>query len=113
MIYSHITSFPVRILIPRTVIPVIHASTTPVTVNEGQTAVLNCNATGNPAPSLSWFRDSLPVPIPGSSRIQQTGNGSLLVGGAGREDQGEYVCRAENEVGSETATVVLIVNGEG
>ena len=95
-----------------TVIPVIHASATSVTVNEGDTAILDCNATGNPIPSVSWLQNSLPVPIPGDSRIQQAANNSLILSGVTRDDEGAYVCQAENIAGMETATVDLFVNGE-
>ena len=83
-----------------------------VTVNEGDTAILHCNATGNPPPTVSWFHSSLPVPEPGDTRLLQAENGSLLVTRAGSEDEGEYVCQATNIAGSETATLHLVVNSE-
>ena len=99
-------------LIPSTVIPVIHAGVALVTVNEGDTAVLDCNATGNPPPTVSWFHSSLPIPEAGDTRIHQTVNGSLIVTSVRGGDEGEYVCQATNVAGSETATLVLVVNGE-
>ena len=82
-----------------------------VTVTEGDTAVLDCNATGNPPPTVSWFHSSLPVPEPGDTRIRQAGNDSLIVGVASEGDEGEYVCQAVNEAGSETAQLQLVVHG--
>ena len=97
---------------PYAVIPVIHAGVTLVTVNEGETAILDCNATGSPTPTVSWFHSSLPVPILGETRIQQADNDSLIVTSVSGEDGGVYVCQAQNIAGSETATLELVVNGE-
>ena len=90
----------------------IHAGVAMVTVNEGDTAVLDCNATGNPPPTVSWFHSSLPIPEDEDTRILQIDNGSLVVTSVRGGDEGEYVCQATNVAGSETATVQLVVNGE-
>lgn len=94
------------------VIPVIHAGIVMVTVDEGDTAVLDCNATGNPIPTVSWFHFSSPVPVPGDTRIRQADNDSLIVTDVSADDEGVYVCEASNIAGSETATLELSVNGE-
>lgn len=90
----------------------IHAGVAVVTVDEGGRAVLDCNATGNPTPTVSWFQSSLPVPIPGDTRIRQASNDSLIVANVSAEDGGVYVCEASNIAGSETATLELVVNGK-
>ena len=94
------------------VIPVILAGVDVVTVNEGDTAVLDCTATGNPPPTVSWFHSSVPVLEDGDVRIRQAYNDSLIVGNVSSEDGGEYVCLAVNEAGSEMAHRQLVVNGE-
>lgn len=94
------------------VIPVIHAGIAVVTVDEGGTAVLDCNATGNPTPTVSWFHSSLSVPVPGDMRIRQANNDSLIMTNVGVDDEGLYVCEATNIAGSETATLELVVNGK-
>lgn len=90
----------------------IHAGVAVVTVDEGGRAVLDCNATGNPTPTVSWFQSSLPVPVPGDMRIRQASNDSLIVTNVSAEDGGVYVCEASNIAGSETATLELVVNGK-
>ena len=94
------------------VIPVIHAGVAVVTVTEGDTAVLGCNATGNPPPTVYWFHSSLPVPIPGDTRLNQADNDSLVVRSVVSGDGGQYVCQATNIAGSDTATLLLVVYGE-
>lgn len=102
-----------NLLLPTLVIPVIHAGVAMVTVNEGDTAVLDCNATGNPPPIVSWFHSSLPVPEEGDTRIYQAANDSLIIMSVSdEEDDGDYVCLAVNEAGSEMAHLQLVVNGK-
>lgn len=90
----------------------IHAGVAVVTVDEGGRAVLDCNATGNPTPTVSWFQSFLPVPVPGDTRIRQASNDSLIVTNVSADDGGVYVCEASNIAGSETATLELVVNGK-
>ena len=90
----------------------IHAGVSVVTVTEGDTAVLDCNATGNPPPTVSWYHSSLPVPEPDDTRLDQAANNSLIVTGVMEEDGGQYLCQAVNEAGSETAQIQLVVYGE-
>ena len=94
------------------VVPVIHAGISEVTVTEGDMAVLDCNATGNPPPIVSWFHSSLPVPEPDDPRVSQAANDSLIVEEVEEGDGGEYVCQAVNEAGTETAQLQLVVNGK-
>ena len=103
--------FDVNLLLSILVIPVIHAGVAMVTVNEGDTAVLDCNATGNPPPVVSWFHSSLLIPEEGDISIYQAANDSLVLMNVSEEDDGDYVCLAVNEAGSEMAHILLVVNG--
>jgi len=80
-----------------------------VRVAAGGRAELPCRATaGFPAPTMIWRRaDGRPLP---SGRDQQETPGKLVVRGARKEDRGEFVCRAVNELGrSKSRTVVMDV----
>jgi hemicentin len=95
------------------VVPVIQATTPSVTVSDGSPAVLDCLATGNPPPVVTWFFNSATqLPNQGNTRVQQASNNSLIFSPVRAEDEGRYVCRATNAAGTESATVQLTVHGE-
>ena len=58
---------------------------------EGEQLVLECVATGVPAPSFLWFKDPR-VPLP-----DQTSS-NLVIPRLSKQDAGRYCCRAQNEV---------------
>ena len=94
-----------------TVPPIIQPAVLPVIANEGSRAVLDCVATGNPPPTVSWFFNSVPLPSPSIPRIQQASNGSLILSPVEGGDEGGYICRARNIAGMESATFQLRVYG--
>ena len=83
-----------------------------VIATEGSRAILDCVATGNPTPTVTWRHDSVPLPNPAIPRIQQSANNSLLISGVERSDEGEYLCQASSEAGEATITVELRVYGK-
>ncbi|GAB1286208.1 Hemicentin-2 [Apodemus speciosus] len=70
-----------------------------VTVNASSAVSLECPALGNPAPSVSWFQNGLPVSP--SPRLQVLEEGQVLkVSTAEVADAANYMCVAENQAGS-------------
>ena len=62
---------------------------------------LQCTADGNPAPSITWARLS----------DNSTVNESFII--TGKEDEGTYICTADNDVGSPAyASVNITVQRE-
>ena len=101
------------------------------TVNEGNTANINCTATGIPAPSITWLRNgnglnpsdpritfndlSSPVSVINSDgemvyRVTRT----FMLSRSRDEDSGIYECTASNEAipGINTMQFELIVQSE-
>ena len=64
---------------------------------EGESVVFRCPAQGVPPPLITWTLDGLPL-NEGSSIVQQAGR-VLVINDAGRNDAGEYICRAQNAAG--------------
>ncbi|CAM1302082.1 Uncharacterised protein at_DN2489 [Pycnogonum litorale] len=63
--------------------------------NVKETAILECLATGNVKPSLSWSReDGAALP---DSRISQIGQGTLVISSLSPDDSGVYVCTASSK----------------
>ncbi|XP_075228407.1 hemicentin-1-like isoform X2 [Lycorma delicatula] len=68
---------------------------------------LECKTAGNPTPTVSWFRFGRPNPLPSS---QITSTGSYVIKNVTIQDEGSYICKAENVAGSATwATSLNII----
>ncbi|XP_029386528.1 matrix-remodeling-associated protein 5-like [Echeneis naucrates] len=86
-----------------------------IKVRQGATAAIHCRATGEPAPTVTWFSPANRV-IPRSSgsghyseRVVVISNGILEVRQAQRFDTGNYTCRASNSAGGRSMVVGLEV----
>ena len=70
---------------------------------------LDCKATGFPSPRVIWFR------IPDMQMLQNRTNEevtSLVRRNMTKDDEGEYICAAENPLGSVSYRVQVNVIGE-
>ncbi|NXW40578.1 OBSL1 protein, partial [Nyctiprogne leucopyga] len=80
------------------------------TVQSGTDAVLSCQITGNPRPSILWEKDKTPIKPSGHFHVEAKGDlYSLLVSHATTQDSGVYVCKAKNSVGETYAAATLRV----
>lgn len=62
---------------------------------------------GFPAPVITWSK--LRSPLPWGHKVV---NNSLVLANVGRQDSGEYICRATNSIGSSQVTIKLHVESE-
>ncbi|XP_053325662.1 hemicentin-1 [Spea bombifrons] len=91
--------------------PVITVNPVDTTVDAGATVVLNCHAEGEPAPSISWSRQS--HPIASYHRFTILSNSSLQILAARKEDTSVYECKAANIMGSTAVKAVFTVRVHG
>ena len=74
---------------------------------EGDNVTFTCNATGNPAPTFRWTK--IGSVLTTDSRISLLSDGKhLTITNVTREDSGQYVCEATNNVttvSSDSATL--------
>ncbi|KAM8754964.1 basement membrane-specific heparan sulfate proteoglycan core protein [Acanthopagrus schlegelii] len=73
-------------------------------VVEGQNAVLRCDAHGFPSPIITWSK--LRSPLPWRHTVV---NNTLVLPNVGRQDSGEYICSATNNMGTTEVTIMLDV----
>ena len=88
-------------------------------VREGNTITFTCEALGYPPPTITWSRanEILSDRLSVSDNVSVlTGNGNvtrvsvnMTITAAYREDTGDYICTANNNIGSEDRNFSLIV----
>ncbi|XP_029315042.1 immunoglobulin superfamily member 10-like [Cottoperca gobio] len=86
-----------------------------IRVRQGATATISCKATGDPAPTMTWFspnRRVIPQSVGSgfySERVVVVSGGTLEVRLAQMIDTGNYTCRASNSAGERSLVVSLLV----
>ena len=75
-----------------------------VFAQSGDTLTLNCSATGDPLPVISWKRPGAQMPLGWSQRL----NGALVLRNITRNDAGYYVCVATSAEVFDVETVTHI-----
>ncbi|XP_020789184.1 inactive tyrosine-protein kinase 7 [Boleophthalmus pectinirostris] len=88
----------IRALVSLTVAVYIRFKVEPdnTTVYQGHTAILHCQAAGDPEPYIHWVVKDKPLDMSKSRRLQKMPNGSLLITDVSAEDTGRYTCVAGN-----------------
>ncbi|XP_061699023.1 peroxidasin isoform X1 [Syngnathoides biaculeatus] len=74
----------------------------------GESVTLECSATGQPQPRISWTKGDR-TPLPNDSRINITPSGGLYIQKVVQTDGGQYTCFASNNVDTIHATAYIIV----
>nr|XP_057926871.1 hemicentin-1 [Doryrhamphus excisus] len=85
-----------------------------MTANVGENITLPCVARGFPRPTLTWYtQDGRPILTKTAthSRKMQLQNGFLLIQSVWLDDEGVYICEAENQFGSIKAEARVSVTG--
>ncbi|KAL6482469.1 hypothetical protein MHYP_G00105490 [Metynnis hypsauchen] len=70
-----------------------------ISLTKGEELVLNCSAHGNPSPQYSWSS-------PGNKNFTTS---FIFISSVQSEDQGQYICTAYNDEGSDSVTVMVNV----
>lgn len=76
---------------------------------------VHCEAKGFPPPRITWLRargrtsnDYQPLLDGSDGRLTILPNGSLWTASAGPQDEGYYLCRANNGIGSGLSKVIYV-----
>ena len=85
--------------------------------NEGESASFTCQATGGPAPTISWYFNNTLLANGMKYTISETSSSTtisstLTIMSVQSSDVGTYTCNATNVVSNDTSSGVLTVNGE-
>ncbi|XP_025110641.1 receptor-type tyrosine-protein phosphatase S-like isoform X6 [Pomacea canaliculata] len=67
-------------------------------VEKGLSTIMQCEAAGEPDPTIMWLKDYVPVDL-SDPRIQLLESGYLQIHNSQESDEATYECLAENELG--------------
>ncbi|XP_077985011.1 nephrin-like isoform X3 [Glandiceps talaboti] len=81
--------------------------------DEGEPATLICEIDSNPDATITWYKDGNEVDINDKFSIKESNIGTqfkstLLLNRTERIDHGNYICKADNNIGSVNFTVTLL-----
>ncbi|XP_066151280.1 tyrosine-protein phosphatase Lar isoform X3 [Euwallacea fornicatus] len=79
-------------------------------VEIGHNTMLNCVATGNPTPKVTWLKNMLPINMTNNPRysMREDKLGALQIKSSEEKDQGKYECVAENSIGTDYSKYALL-----
>ena len=86
--------------------PSLLQSPVKTTVNQSQTAILNCSADGYPTPQVTWSKMNSQLPV---GRHVVEASGALILKDVRPGDEGVYSCKDTNLLGSVDASAKLTV----
>lgn len=92
-------------------VPVVFTKVSQIIAREGSCALIDCNVTGEPFPSVQWFNshgDRLDTEMNGE-KWWLLDTGVLNITSIEFADRGKYTCMASNMYGSSNCTVTLRV----
>jgi len=99
-----------------TVSPSIILEVVDLIVNKTEAASFDCQATGEPVPTFSWYFKNAPLNVADAMkyelRFPLPNLNTLRIDNVQSSDAGIYTCNATNVVSSDTSSGVLTVNGE-
>jgi len=78
---------------------------------EGETAVIKCEASGNPQPSIKWIYNGRPLNEASPNPRRTVTSNSITITSLTKNDTGNYGCNATNSIGYVYKDVYINVLG--
>lgn len=82
--------------------PIIEEFKHYIELNHGEKLILPCKVSGNPLPTVTWFKNHREIsfdPYDVSSRVQLGQNNTLIINNISERDEAIYSCRASSRNG--------------
>ncbi|KAF8793104.1 Down syndrome cell adhesion molecule-like [Argiope bruennichi] len=77
-------------------------------LEEGNTAVFSCRATGFPHPTVLWTRDQENKDSLENERMTSRPNGTFVISNIKKSDEGIYICSVSNNIGQDLRKLVSL-----
>lgn len=93
--------------------PVFRQKITPLEINVGDHAKLECEIEEAPSVTFKWYKSGVEIRQSDKYRILSThSSSSLELLNPVKADSGEFTCKASNQQGTDSCTTSLIVTGK-
>lgn len=89
--------------------PIISAFKQEFSAVEGSTVNLPCDVTGDPKPAILWYKDGIELISDDTHQIES--DGSITLKHVKESDEGEFICKAVNIIGSSDQVIKVSVIG--
>ncbi|XP_053129403.1 vascular endothelial growth factor receptor kdr-like isoform X2 [Hemicordylus capensis] len=89
-------------------VPYIMENFTDLEVNISGKIVLECKVKGTPKPILAWLKNGYPI-APASGITME--NNTLVIERVKKDDEGQYECKAVNEMGQDSTGAFIKIKG--
>ena len=97
----------------------ITSEVTDLLENETDPTIFSCQATGEPIPNITWYFNGALINLSDASKYNKTTlvygtsiESSLTIINTQSSDVGTYTCQAENMIGYDSSSGILVVNGK-
>ena len=94
-------------------------SSSAVTVNVGDPLTLSCTSQGSPPDTFTWRKDNDPTVLQSTSitAVDYTNTSAVFradysINSVTASDSGTYTCTVTNPIGSNSATITVVVNSK-
>lgn len=101
--------FPLSILFVLSDEPIISSTEQEFDIVEGSSLTLPCAVTGDPTPAIVWYKDG--VQLVSNDMFQIEKDGLLKMKRIKENEEGEYICKATNVIGTSDQVFKLTVKG--
>ncbi|XP_048254248.1 roundabout homolog 2-like isoform X2 [Haliotis rufescens] len=92
--------------------PIIKLGPQNQTLPPDEMAMLPCQATGNPQPTIRWYRKDRPI-LGTNARLVILDSGTLQISDVRASDSDTYTCKAVSETGETAWSAYLKITGRG
>lgn len=89
-------------------VPYIMQNLTDQEVNISGKIILECKVNGTPTPQIAWRKNGYPI-APASGISME--NNTLVIERVKKDDEGLYECRASNEMGNDSTSAFIKIQG--
>ena len=88
-----------------------------MTVNVGDPLTLSCTSKGSPPDTFTWRKDNGPVLQSTTTPVTYNDNSAMFranysIDSVTTSDNGTYTCNVTNPIGSDTATITVVVTSK-